>query len=155
MKIGAGLFRVSPSGIHERVGEVTMTDTTAALLIRLRLWTVAPGPHGLHVHEGCSCAPGPNKDGKIIAAGGAGGHYDPERTGRHLGPYRRGHLGDLPRVVVPATGTVDTFLYAPRPRARDFAGRVLIVHAGGDNYSDQPKPLGGGGERIACGVLWW
>ena len=23
---------------------------------------------------------------------------------------------------------------------------------GGDNYSDQPVPLGGGGARIACGV---
>jgi Cu-Zn family superoxide dismutase len=27
------------------------------------------------------------------------------------------------------------------------------IHAGGDNYSDQPKPLGGGGARIACGTL--
>ncbi|HHU1509993.1 TPA: superoxide dismutase [Cu-Zn] SodC2, partial [Escherichia coli] len=24
---------------------------------------------------------------------------------------------------------------------------------GGDNMSDQPKPLGGGGERYACGVI--
>jgi Cu-Zn family superoxide dismutase len=28
-----------------------------------------------------------------------------------------------------------------------------MIHAGGDNYSDTPKPLGGGGERIACGVV--
>jgi Cu-Zn family superoxide dismutase len=28
-----------------------------------------------------------------------------------------------------------------------------MVHAGGDNYSDQPKPLGGGGDRIACGLI--
>jgi len=27
-----------------------------------------------------------------------------------------------------------------------------MIHAGGDNYSDQPEPLGGGGGRIACGV---
>ena len=24
---------------------------------------------------------------------------------------------------------------------------------GGDNYADQPQPLGGGGGRIACGVF--
>ena len=30
---------------------------------------------------------------------------------------------------------------------------VQRVHAGGDNYSDQPAPLGGGGARIACGVI--
>jgi Cu-Zn family superoxide dismutase len=28
-----------------------------------------------------------------------------------------------------------------------------MIHAGSDNYSDSPKPLGGGGARIACGVI--
>lgn len=28
-----------------------------------------------------------------------------------------------------------------------------MVHVGGDSMSDQPKPLGGGGERYACGVI--
>ena len=28
-----------------------------------------------------------------------------------------------------------------------------MVHASGDNYSDDPAPLGGGGARIACGVI--
>lgn len=28
-----------------------------------------------------------------------------------------------------------------------------MVHAGGDNYADDPKPLGGGGARIACGSI--
>jgi Cu-Zn family superoxide dismutase len=28
-----------------------------------------------------------------------------------------------------------------------------MVHVGGDNYSDKPKPLGGGGARFACGVI--
>jgi superoxide dismutase, Cu-Zn family len=27
-----------------------------------------------------------------------------------------------------------------------------MIHAGGDNYADTPKALGGGGARIACGV---
>ena len=31
------------------------------------------------------------------------------------------------------------------------ANHALIVHAGGDTYSDTP-PLGGGGARVACGV---
>ena len=34
----------------------------------------------------------------------------------------------------------------------DFQGHSLMIHAGGDNYADAPKPLGGGGERIVCGV---
>ena len=27
-----------------------------------------------------------------------------------------------------------------------------MIHAGGDNYSDHPEALGGGGARVACGV---
>jgi len=31
-----------------------------------------------------------------------------------------------------------------------------MIHAGGDNYSDEPAKLGGGGARMACGVVdWW
>ncbi|MEW3305172.1 hypothetical protein MZT66_26250 [Escherichia coli] len=26
-------------------------------------------------------------------------------------------------------------------------------HAGGDNHDDHPEPLGGGGARIACGII--
>jgi len=28
-----------------------------------------------------------------------------------------------------------------------------MIHAGGDNMSDKPEPLGGGGARYACGVI--
>ncbi len=28
-----------------------------------------------------------------------------------------------------------------------------MIHAGGDNYSDTPEKLGGGGARVACGVI--
>jgi len=28
-----------------------------------------------------------------------------------------------------------------------------MVHVGGDNHSDHPEKLGGGGARMACGVV--
>ena len=28
-----------------------------------------------------------------------------------------------------------------------------MIHGGGDNNSDHPAPLGGGGPRMACGVI--
>jgi len=28
-----------------------------------------------------------------------------------------------------------------------------MVNGVGENYSDEPKPLGGGGARFACGVI--
>jgi Cu/Zn superoxide dismutase len=41
---------------------------------------------------------------------------------------------------------------APHLTVADVKGRSIVIHAGGDNYSDQPAPLGGGGARIARGV---
>jgi Cu-Zn family superoxide dismutase len=42
---------------------------------------------------------------------------------------------------------------APRIKVSDLKGRSLMIHAGGDNYSDSPQKLGGGGARVACGVI--
>jgi Cu-Zn family superoxide dismutase len=28
-----------------------------------------------------------------------------------------------------------------------------MIHVGGDNHADHPAPLGGGGARLACGVI--
>ncbi len=35
----------------------------------------------------------------------------------------------------------------------EVKNHALMIHVGGDNYSDNPKPLGGGGARFACGVI--
>jgi Cu-Zn family superoxide dismutase len=42
---------------------------------------------------------------------------------------------------------------APRLKLTDLKGRSLMIHAGGDNHADHPQKLGGGGARIACGVI--
>jgi Cu/Zn superoxide dismutase len=42
---------------------------------------------------------------------------------------------------------------APHLTVAEIRGRSIMVHTGGDNYSDTPAPLGGGGARIACGVI--
>ena len=56
-------------------------------------------------------------------------------------------------LVVSANGEATLPVLAPQLRVKDVRGRSLMIHAGGDNYSDQPEPLGGGGTRIACGVI--
>ena len=94
-----------------------------------------------------------DQDGKAVPALGAGGHFDPGKTGKHLGPYGDGHLGDLPPLFADAAGRSTLPVLAPRLKTADVKGRSLMVHAGGDNYADQPEPLGGGGPRIACGVV--
>ena len=88
----------------------------------------------------------------MTPAQAAGGHLDPAKTGRHEGPYGNGHLGDLPAIYVDADGKAGYPILAPRLKVVDLQGRSLMVHAGGDNHSDHPAALGGGGMRIACGV---
>ena len=78
----------------------------------------------------------------------------PTRPAVTRGPDGKGHLGDLPVLVVAADGTATEAVTAPRiTDPSRLEGLALMIHAGGDNYSDQPKALGGGGARLACGII--
>lgn len=145
------IYKVSPDGIGEEIGTVAAEDGPYGLVLTPALRGLPPGVHGFHVHQNPDCGAG-EKDGKKIAGLAAGGHLDPADTGRHAGPYGQGHLGDLPVLIVGEDGSSTLPLLAPRLKAGDLKGRSLMIHAGGDNYSDQPEKLGGGGPRIACGV---
>ena len=74
-------------------------------------------------------------------------------TKQHGLPWGNGHLGDLPALYVDMHGTANNPVLAPRLKLADIAGKSLMIHAGGDNHSDSPAALGGGGMRIACGVI--
>ncbi len=143
---------VSTDGVGEAIGTVTFTDSEYGLLIEPDLSGLPPSPHGLHMHENASCEPA-ESEGEMTAAGAAGAHFDPEGTGTHRGPYDdSGHLGDLPVLVVDAEGNATTPALAPRLEESQLSGHAIIIHEGGDNYSDEPT-LGGGGSRIACGAV--
>lgn len=147
------LNKVGPEGAGESIGTVTLRDSSElGLLILPDLKGLPPGAHGFHVHENPDCA-SMLKEAKHDAAGAAGGHLDPQKTGRHAGPVGAGHLGDLPQLLVDDPGNARMALVVPRLQVPDVVGHSLMIHAGGDNYSDQPQPLGGGGPRIACGVI--
>jgi Cu-Zn family superoxide dismutase len=144
---------VDSSGPKAAIGTVMFSDSAKGLVIEPNLTGLPPGEHGFHVHENPDCG-NTAKDGKKGPAVAAGDHYDPERTGTHRGPHvPRGHLGDLPVLVVRSDGSSTDKLLAPRLKVADLRGRSLLIHAGGDNFADQPAPSGGGAERIACGVF--
>lgn len=143
--------RITDQGIAENTGQVTLTDTKYGLLIMPMLHSLKPGIHGFHVHEKPDCGPG-MKEGTVKAGIAAGGHFDPAGTGRHEGPYGEGHLGDLPALFVDRAGKAATPVLAPRLKLADIKGRSVMIHQGGDNYSDKPE-LGGGGARAACGII--
>lgn len=126
------------------IGTIKADDTIYGLLLTPRLRDLPPGVHGFHVHQGAFCS----NHGM-----GAGDHLDPLHTHSHQGPYEGdGHLGDLPVLIVNSQGKATLPVLAPRLKLYQIKDHALMIHAGGDNYSNDPKN-GGGGARIACGVV--
>lgn len=143
---------ISEAGVGKIIGILKLNDSPQGLVVTPDLAELPPGERGFHVHENPSCET-LEKDGKKVAGLGAGGHYDPAHSGKHEGPIGAGHSGDLPALLVEADGTATKSVVAPRLRIIDVTDRAVIIHAGSDNYSDDPKPLGGGGARVACGII--
>lgn len=143
---------VGAAGVGDIIGTVVFTDMARGLRIQPSLSGLAEGRHGFHVHQNPACG-ATEKDGKLIAGLAAGGHFDPGKTGKHEGPAGIGHLGDLPLLYVDGKGRARRVTYASRLETSDLAGRSIMIHAGGDNHSDRPARLGGGGARVACGVV--
>lgn len=147
------MYTATPTGQGEYLGTVLISETPEGLLFTPDLKHLPQGTHGFHLHENPSCDPA-EKDHVIVEALAAGGHFDPQKTGKHEGPNGHGHLGDLPALVVDAQGHATTPVLAPRLfHLKEINHTSLMIHAGGDNYSDAPQPLGGGGHRIVCGVV--
>ncbi|RZI99197.1 MAG: superoxide dismutase [Cu-Zn] SodC2 [Rubrivivax sp.] len=151
-EVTVALNLAEKQGDGAAIGTVRIVETPYGLAFHPALKGLPPGLHGFHIHEKPSCAPG-ESNGAIVPAGAAGGHLDPAGSKKHGEPWGDGHLGDLPPLYVGADGTAVSPVLGPRLKLADLKGRSLMVHAGGDNHSDHPMPLGGGGARVGCGVI--
>jgi superoxide dismutase, Cu-Zn family len=141
---------VTAAGIGDKLGTIVIEQKQKGLSFKVDLTGIPAGEHGFHLHDKGDCSPA-TKDGKPTAALAAGSHYDPATTKTHAGPMREGHKGDLPFLTATDKG-VNVVVSAPHLTLADVSGRALLIHAGGDNYTDHPEN-GGGMGRIACGVV--
>ena len=142
--------KVSDAGVGEKIGTVTIAENKQGSSLKVAVSGIPAGKHGFHVHEKGDCAAA-MKDGKMEPGAAAGSHYDPEGKKSHKGPQGAGHKGDLPALIANAKGVNQT-VTAPKLKLSDLRGRALVIHEGGDNYTDNPEN-GGGKGRIACGVV--
>jgi Cu-Zn family superoxide dismutase len=132
------------TGVHDRIGTVTATDSPDGLLLVANLTDIPAGPHGFHMHAYPDCT----TDGST-PAGNAGGHYIGEGGGPdHEGPNGEGHKGDLPKLNALPGDIVKYAVLAPRLTLDDIRGHAFMIHAGDDDYGANP-----GGTKIACGVI--
>ncbi len=145
--------KATQDGTGDTIGTITITASSAGAIFQFDVHGLSPGEHGFHVHENDTCGP-ILMGGVRIPAGAAGGHLDPDVTGRHTGPAGDGHLGDLPTIEAGPDGVAKLSVTAPRIKDIEvLRKRSLIIQAGGDAYSDSPARDGGGGGRFACGVI--
>ena len=128
------------------VGQVVIVQSPYGLVFYPQLAGLTPGLHGFHVHQNPDCGLTDMK---------AGGHWNPAGAKNHSFPWDdAGHKGDLPSLYVDAQGAAAVPVLAPKLKTLDeVRGHALMVHVGGDNYHDHPVALGGGGARMACGVI--
>ena len=132
------------------VGSVSFIQTPAGVLLQLSLKGVPSGEHAFHIHAVGKCEP-PGFDS-------AGGHFNPANAhhGMMAGP---GHVGDMPNLHVPASGTLDlevlnTSIALDKDKPNSVfhpGGTAIVIHSGRDDYTSDPA--GNAGGRIICGVI--
>jgi superoxide dismutase, Cu-Zn family len=149
-QLSVDINRISESGVGDKIGTILVKEGKGGVTFKVSAKGVPKGPHGFHVHDKGDCGAA-SKDGKMMAGLAAGPHYDPAGTKSHKGPKGDGHKGDLPVLNATKKGITQT-VTAPQLKLADIRGRALMIHEGGDNYTDTPEN-GGGAGRIACGVV--
>ena len=137
----------------EDLGKATLTEAPKGVLLKIEAKGLAPGWHGLHFHEKGDCSSADFKS--------AGGHVHGGATMVHglLNPDAT-EAGDLPNLHVAADGTGSAEVFSPwtslkgaggRTSLQDADGSAVVIHAKPDDHATQP--IGGAGDRVACGVV--
>jgi Cu-Zn family superoxide dismutase len=133
------------------IGETTLLQSNAGVLIVATFTKLPAGRHAFHVHETGSYE-APEFDS-------ASDHFNPQNAQHGLMNPKGPHAGDMPNFTASKSGGTVVEIYSDRVTLRPGAdnsllrqgGTSLVVHAGGDDH--KTDPAGVAGERIACGVI--
>ncbi|HKK36584.1 MAG TPA: superoxide dismutase family protein [Paracoccaceae bacterium] len=129
------------------VGQATLRELPAGLLVMIDVQDLPPGAHGFHIHETGACSP----DFQA-----AGGHFAPQNRPHGFAASRLPHPGDMPNLHVTEDGRARAEILNARATLHegptailDDDGAALMVHAAPDDHRD----VDSAGGRIACGVI--
>lgn len=127
-------------------GSVTFRQTLTGVLVTANIFGLPDneenfrnGVYAFHIHSGVSCTG--NLEDEFADAGM---HYNPYNA---IHPY---HAGDLPPLFS-NNGHAYMQILTDRFKLYDIIGKVIIIHAGTDDFKTQPS--GNSGEKIACGRI--
>lgn len=135
---GTAAFRQGPTGV----------------LIRIEATGLTPGWHGLHLHGVGQC------EGPKFESAGAHVKHGAEGAVHGLVNPDGPESGDLPNLYAGADGRAFAEVFttgaalvegAGGEYLLDADGSAILIHASADDHVAQP--IGGSGDRVACGVI--
>lgn len=119
-------------------------DMDGTVHVNVQVAGLAPGLHGIHIHEVGSC------ESTAGPFSGAGSHH------RATGTTHPDHYGDLPNLIVNEAGrgrlettTTSATLTAGESSVFDANGSAIVVHALEDKFTATEF----GGARVGCGII--
>lgn len=140
------------------LGNASFVQQGEGVRVSVQVRGLTPGQHGMHIHEFGRCTPGVDAaTNKVVAFGGAGGHFDPGMSKNHDDPKvpnKYGHGGDLPMLTVGADGVGQanfTTTKASLTGENGILARSIVIHAKADDFKSDPAGMSGARER--CGVI--
>lgn len=135
----------------DKIGIVYAKQGTQGVLLRLDITNLPTGIHGMHFHNIGDCS-----EHKHFQT--AGGHIDTHKKPHGFFNQNGPHEGNLPNLIIDSHGKAVVELYSQMVSIRkgkiallDDNGSTLIIHKNPDDHITQP--IGGAGERIACGIF--
>ncbi|WP_306254005.1 superoxide dismutase family protein [Parvularcula sp. IMCC14364] len=150
---------ISPDG--EFLGNVTMSDSTNGVLIRVDLKNLPQGWHGIHLHQIGDCGDGSE------GFKASGGHINPDGNAHGLLNPDGYERADMPNIYAGADGRATAAFFNSYVRLNnsedvaetvgfgavllDTNGFAMVVHENADDH--QSQPIGGAGPRIACAAF--
>ncbi|NVO18455.1 MAG: superoxide dismutase family protein [Bacteroidetes bacterium] len=137
---------INPTQGNTVSGLISFTKVEGGIKVTADLEGLAPGKHGIHIHEcgDCSAADGSS----------AGGHFNPMAMNHGAPMDAMRHEGDMGNIEANDSGKahmeyVDHSISLEG--SSSIIGRSVIIHKNEDDLKTQPT--GNAGPRIGCGVI--
>lgn len=131
------------------IGNLNILDGPNGLLLEVTInpGGLAPGWHGLHLHQVGDCS-------DIGTFTQSGGHVGKVDGGHGLLNPNGPEGGDLPNIWAASDGSAGYEAFTTLTAGStlvDADGAALIIHTDRDDHLTQP--IGGAGARVACAVI--